>query len=95
MSTSIFFNIPTANARVSIRPFSAPYTSSSYMTGNGPCYTTSSAIGYVEFDSVVPGIYKIDVVGGSEHFYVNIPETSGSLVNAVNLVITSSQPPTP
>jgi len=93
---------PLVGSKVILRPYTPPYYSGSSISYGGPSTDYTDTTGSVYFNSVIPGIYKISFTNAGANnpatlnvlqnyantvFYVYLPETSGSLINGANFVI--------
>ncbi len=113
MATSIFFNLIDSESnlltgsKVTLRPYNPPYFTSgsnAQLTYGGPIINYTDSTGYVEFDNVVQGVYKVSVTNANANnpalngnlqnfaatvFYIQLPDTTGSLINGAAYLITN------
>lgn len=104
MATNVFFNFvdscstPFSGSKTVLRPYSPPYISGSFLAANVPLISYTNVNGYVEFDNVLQGIYKVSVGNSNDEtqgstnypntiFYILLPETSGSLISGSACII--------
>jgi hypothetical protein len=84
---------PLTGSKCILRSYAPPYTSGSYLSLGFPITQYTDQTGYVEFDDVISGVYKV-TVGNSINspnyantiFYIQLPDT-GSLVNGQDFII--------
>ena len=103
-NTSFYFNFvdscnnPLTGSRISLTAYSPPYVTGSMLSFGAPIIEYTDNNGYVEFDSIVSGIYKVVIGNANDNnpvvmknypatvFYIQIPDTD-SLVNGINYKI--------
>lgn len=101
MATNMFFSMSVAGSKVTLTPYEGPYVSGSWVAYTGPVGQYTDAYGNIQFNNVIAGIYKVVVSNKNANttnfvnntpdtFYVNLPDSSGSLVSGVDYIITSS-----
>jgi hypothetical protein len=94
-------SIPLVGSKLTLRPYNPPYFSGSSITYGGPISTLTDNTGTAYFSAIIPGIYKVSYTNVSVAgvtlnnyaptvFYVDLPDTSGSLVNGANYIVTPS-----
>jgi len=105
-TNSIYFNFidsisdPLSGSKVSLTPYNPPFATTSSLTSNTPIIEYTNGSGYVEFDNLVQGIYKISYSSAGANnpqnyqkyndtfFYINTIGLTGSLVNGLSCIIT-------
>ena len=103
-NTSFFFNFvdscnnPLTGSRTSLTAYSPPYVTGSMLSFGAPIIEYTDSNGYVEFDNIVSGIYKVSIGNSNDNnpaalknypstiFYIQVPDTS-SMVNGINYKI--------